>query len=811
MTLVLLGNYAQTGHFGGPLAYTPYNVAAHLAGPELGGMRYDYRRPKHPYGDKFLLAGGHNVPTGYALWMIMGQALERKYKATGDRRYYVDPKVAILPIDALGFRRGAGALAVLLKNAGLTDHPLFAQAKMRGIKALAGHAESTDITNDVNGGPSGIGIATAAGKAAFWDFIGAPSCPKVIALEGEFAMTEGHAQELKTQAVALKAGKRLRILLSDNNAGIDDILLGGVISNKFDGYRLVDQWTSYGWNVLTLDNGNDYAQIVSALKTMEDWDPRDRRPMIVIGKTTKGYWPRAVEGKIPGHGEQIVSYQSHPYSMKMNAPYFVALARTFEEHYGVEFVGIREGPVTDPRERLIQFKTNIDVVMSLLDRNGLGDWLADRLVSIGDTIKDEIPLHFDVKTNPFLDDRLRVANLPAEPRNVTAVNRLSGDEKQVSITLFRKPGEMAGTRRAISEIVKWMNYVTDNRFLTLAADLSESINLEHGSLWGHYDPESNPLGTRMKAAIQEAGNVSTAIGFVSQSASVDPQKFAGVWAISGTYGAFTPLMYTPARVWSQQSQDSRFRMGVLHILVAHSGPETAADGRTHFGIFAPQVWKLFPRGHTIHLNFWDYNDVAAGYFAAAEIAARDPKVGIITLEVARPDFPVADRSKFADTDLRAAAKGLYVIRDFTPGKPRHGYVVVQGSSSTVNLVKQLGRLEESGINVKVISAISEELFDRQPESYRRSVLPPEAYYDLMVVSTGTRRVWPIRDLGPLTDQYSLTSDWDNQWLTSGLEPDVIAEAHLDPDSIFAGIQRFAQEREKRLTRQRELLGALDRD
>ena len=172
-----------------------------------------------------------------------------------------------------------------------------------------------------------------------------------------------------------------------------------------------------------------------------------------------------------------------------------------------------------------------------------------------------------------------------------------------------------------------MNYVTDNRFFTLAADLSESINVEHGSLWGHYDPETNPLGTRVKAAIQEAGNVSTAIGLVSQSASVDPEKFAGVWALSGTYGAFTPLMYTPARVWSQQNQDSNFRMGVLHILAGHSGPETAADGRTHFGIFATQVWKLFPRGQMIHLNFWDYNDVAPGYFAAAEIAARDPKVG----------------------------------------------------------------------------------------------------------------------------------------------------------------------------------------
>ena len=60
MTLTLLGNYAQTGHFGGPLAYTPYTVTSHLIGPELGGLRFDYRRPKHPYADKFMLAGGHN-------------------------------------------------------------------------------------------------------------------------------------------------------------------------------------------------------------------------------------------------------------------------------------------------------------------------------------------------------------------------------------------------------------------------------------------------------------------------------------------------------------------------------------------------------------------------------------------------------------------------------------------------------------------------------------------------------------------------------------------------------------------------------
>src|SRR2546428_2009809 len=189
MTLTLLGNYAQTGHFGGPLAYTPFNVATHLVGPALGGLRYDYRRPKHPYGDKFMLAAGHCAPTCYALWMILGQALYRKHQATGDKRYHVAPDVAMLPIDALGFRRGAGALKTLLADAGLANHPLFAQARGRGIRALSGHIESIDVTNDVNGGPSGVGIATAAGKAAFWDVAGAENGgAENIAFRGEIGV-----------------------------------------------------------------------------------------------------------------------------------------------------------------------------------------------------------------------------------------------------------------------------------------------------------------------------------------------------------------------------------------------------------------------------------------------------------------------------------------------------------------------------------------------------------------------------------------------------------------------------------------------
>jgi transketolase len=799
MTFVLMCNYHQTGHFGGPTAYMPYTVSSHLAGPENGGMTFDYRRPKHPFSDKFMLAGGHNAPATYALWMLMGEALDRKHKATGDDRYKADPGASMLAIDALGFRRGAGALETILEDNDLADHPAMAQAKVRGIRALSGHSESTDLTNDVNGGPSGVGIATAAGKAAFWDMMGAAPSLKIIAIEGEFALTSGHSQEFKTQAVAQRVGKRLRVLMSYNNAGIDDELIGSVV--KEDTYDIANQWSAYGWNVLKVDNATDYDQVVGVLKAMEDWDESDRRPMIVIGNTVKGFWPAAKNGKLPGNVTQVVDHASHAYGMPMNGEYFQALATSFEEKFGVTFEGIRDGAVSDDRERLLQLKTNIDIALSVLDKTDLGDWLAERLVTIGDQVNDDLPLRVDPNNDPFLDERLLVKNLPKEATTVTAENPVTGEKKDIAITLFEQPGAVKGTRRAISEIIKWANYVTDNRFVIVAADLAESINVNDGSLWGHYDPIDNIVGTRLKAPIQEAGNASTAVGFTSQSLSTDPNRFNGVWSISGSYGAFTPLMYLPLRVWSQQNQDSPFRLGVAHILAGHSGPETAADARTHFGIFAPQVWKLFPKGQVIVLSFWDYNDVAAGYFAAAEIAARDPKVGVIVMEVARPDFAVADRSKFADTDPHAAAKGFYTIRDYEPGKPKHGVVISQGSSSTVNLVDVLPQLEEAGVNVKVVAAISEELFDRQSDEYKQSVVSDADKFNMMVVTTGTRRVWPVTGVGPLTDEYSLTSDWDNQWLSGGTEDDVIKEAHLDKDSIFAAVKRFADDHDARMSKQ----------
>ena len=808
MNLCLMDNYAQTGHFGGPLAYTPYNVACHLAGPDFGGLRYDLRDPKFAYADKFMLAGGHCIPTCYSLWMVMYEALRRQHQETGEDAFAVDQSIAMLPIDALGFRRGAGALRSLLADNGLTDNPLFVDAKNRGIRALSGHAESIDGTNDVNGGPSGIGIATAAGKAVFWNYLGAPEELKVVAIEGEFALTEGHAQELKNIAVAQQVGKRLRVLLSDNNAGIDDTLIGGVIKPKYSDYRIAQQWVSWGWNVFSIEDGNDFDQILAAFKAMEEWPNEDRRPMILIGPTSKGWWPVVEDGCISGH-DQIVSYQSHPYGFKMNSDYFVGLAESFETRYGVEFQGIRDGVPEAEAERLIQFKTNVDILMSVMEQpGGLRQWIAERVLHIADTVERQPVLNIDPTSNPFLDSRLQVEHLPTTPQKVVVEDSHNNKHVERQISLFLEPGIKKGPRRAVSEIGAWLNYVTNGRFLTMAADVSGSINVENANLFGHYDPEQNPNGTRLKAAIQEAGNASTIIGLVSQNASPDPKQYAGVWGISGTYGAFTPLMYTPARVFSQMNQDSPFELGVLNILAAHSGPETAADARTHFGIFAPQTWTLLPRNQVINLYFWDYNDVAAGYFAAVEKALAIKEIGIIVIHVARPDFIVSDRTKFSDTDLKAASKGLYLIRDYDPTVPRTGTIFVQGSSSTVNLVNVVPRLEEAGVNVRIVSVISTELFGFQSADYQQHVLPSESRYDCMVVSTMTKRVPPIPNLGPMTEEYSLYADFDDRWRSGGLEGDVITEAQLDEESIYRAVLRFSNERAERLQAQRRSLELL---
>ena len=173
MTLTLLGNYQQTGHFGGPLAYTPLQRSAALGGPRQRRPALRLPPPQAPVRRQAAAAGWRpQHPHPLRALMIQGEAMARRFDASGDERFRVDPRIAMLAIDALGFRRGAGALKTLLADANLAQDPLFAQAKLRGIRSLAGHSETTDLINDVNGGPVRIGIATARRQGRVLGFHG---------------------------------------------------------------------------------------------------------------------------------------------------------------------------------------------------------------------------------------------------------------------------------------------------------------------------------------------------------------------------------------------------------------------------------------------------------------------------------------------------------------------------------------------------------------------------------------------------------------------------------------------------------------
>lgn len=87
-----------------------------------------------------------------------------------------------------------------------------------------------------------------------------------------------------------------------------------------------------------------------------------------------------------------------------------------------------------------------------------------------------------------------------------------------------------------------MNYITDNRLLTIAADLSHSINVEGCNFLGHYDPDTNPRGTRLKAGIQECVNAATMCGLVILHERASEQALLTVFYI------FCFLLGVPNRV-----------------------------------------------------------------------------------------------------------------------------------------------------------------------------------------------------------------------------------------------------------------------
>lgn len=746
-------NYRQSGHPGGSRSKVHATLALMLS----GAMRWDVLRPWRPFADRFVLSAGHTVPLIYACLAVLNEAMAVRHERGGDPRFAFphDGTYALRWRDLLNLRR----------NRGLPGH-----AEMEGKTLLL----------KWNTGPSGHGMPPAAGQALALRAAGCDEV-KVFTLEGEGGLTPGASHETRNSAWGLGLSN-LVFLIDWNDYGIDDNAVSSVVHGTPP-----DWFEPYGWRVTGTEQGSEWAAVTRMVLEAARGDNPERVPSVGWFKTRKGRGYLKYDNK--SHGS------AHP----MNSEPFWTLRRQFMERYGVEYRGVGDAAPATAEAIREQAAHNLEAALGVLRRDeALCDAVSDRLLEIA----GEVP------------ERVRTFAIGGKGAAIFEDERLY-DFERYPAEMWAKPGDKQPNRAALATWGAWVNSFARREygrplFLVCSADLAASTNIIGFSQgfggvegWGWYQRETNPRGTLLPQQITEFTNAGISVGAASVNLADDPMSaFNGFWTACSTYGSFSYLKYGPMRLFSQLAQDCELRVGKVIWVAGHSGPETAEDSRTHFGIFAPGVTQLFPDGHVIDLHPWEYNEVPVVLGAALRQEAP-----IVALHLTRPNVTIPDRAAIGMPSHFAAARGAYVMRPYREGQPRGGTVFVQGTSTTANLVQLLPELDRRGLNVKVVAAISPQLYALQDAAYRDEVASLHDRWDSMVISNRSRRVSSDWIAHPLAAEYSLTSDFDDRWRTGGSVEEVIEEAHLSPRHILEGIERFVRDRPKRLQRLRQAVPA----
>jgi len=752
----LMLNYRQSGHPGGSRS----KVHALLATMLSGAMRWDVLRPWRPFNDRFVLSAGHTVPLLYGCLAVFNEAMRLRYKLGGEEAFAFpdNGKHALTWEDLLTLRRHGG---------------------------LPGHAEMEGKTLLLkwNTGPSGHGMPAAAGEALALRLAGCEQV-KVFALEGEGGLTPGASAETRNSAWGLGLDN-LVFLIDWNDFGIDDNAISSVV------HGTPQEWfSSYGWRASGTMDGSEWSPVTRAVLEAARGDNPDRLPSVAWFRTRKG------------RGYLTYDNKSHGAAHKMNSEKFWTLRKQFMEKYGVEYDGVDRPAPEDAEARQAQAAHNFQIALGLLANDeALLRGISDRLVEIAGEVPDRV-------------DGFRLGGKAAE---LVRDERIF-DYKSYPDSMWAAPGESKPNRAALGVWGSWVNTLARKEygrplFIVCSADLAESTNIagfakgydgEEG--WGWYNRDDNPYGALLPQEITEFTNAAICAGIASVNMADDPKStFNGFWTGCSTYGSFSYLKYGPMRLFSQLAQDCDLAVGKVLWVAGHSGPETAEDSRTHFGVFAPGVTQLFPEGHVIDLHPWEYNEVPVVLGAALR-----QKAPIVALHLTRPNIPIPDRAALGMPSHFEAARGAYVMREFRDDKPKMGTVFVQGTSTTNNLVQILPDLDREGLNVKVVAAISPQLFRLQDEDYRERTASLADRWDAMVISNRALRVTRDWVSNPVVAEYSLTCDWDDRWRTGGSVDEVIDEAHLSPKHILEGIARFVRERESRIRSLRAAVDAAER-
>jgi transketolase len=146
----------------------------------------------------------------------------------------------------------------------------------------------------------------------------------------------------------------------------------------------------------------------------------------------------------------------------------------------------------------------------------------------------------------------------------------------------------------------------------------------------------------------------------------------------------------------------------------HDAMGDGEDGPTHQPIEHLASMRAIP-GLTM-FRPGDANEVVEAYRSVMQLRHR-PAV----LVLSRQPLPTLDRGKYASAS--GVARGAYVLADTHGGKPE---VILIATGSELSLaVDAHERLAADGVRSRVVSMPSWDIFERETQDYRDSVLPPD--------------------------------------------------------------------------------------
>jgi transketolase len=193
-------------------------------------------------------------------------------------------------------------------------------------------------------------------------------------------------------------------------------------------------------------------------------------------------------------------------------------------------------------------------------------------------------------------------------------------------------------------------------------------------------------------------------------------------------------------------------MGTHAIFVfTHDSVFLGEDGPTHEPIEQLAACRVIP--HLCSIRPADANETAVAWRVALE-----HKGGPVAMMLTRQVLPIIDRTKYASAE--GLEKGAYVVADALGKTPE--IILIATGSEVAPALEAYEKLSAEGIVARLVSMPSWDLFEKQPQSYRDAVLPPNVTARL-AVEAGVSFGWE-RYVGPKGAVHGINRfGWSAPW------------------------------------------------